>query len=129
MPIQDITTEQAILGGTGLMAGGVLMWSKIRRVLARDAVDTSAHQSMQIAMEGLRSENIRLHDEVGRLRAEIDRLRQTVTELTAKIADMGTAMSRGAVVDQLAREGKLERRKNNRHEITTPFHQIDGMPG
>lgn len=127
MPIQDITTEQALVGGTGLLAGGVLMWSKIRRVLARDAVDTSAHQSMQLAMEGLRSENARLHDEVGRLRAEIDRLRETVTTLTAKIADMSTALSRTAVEDQLAREGRLERRRG-RGERTEPFPQIEGLP-
>lgn len=126
MPFDSITTEHAIAGGAGAFAGAILLWSKIRRAVAHDAADTSAHKSMQVAMEGLRAENARLHEEIGRLRTEIDRLRETVTTLTAKLADMSTAMSRGAVVDQLAREGKLERRKN-RGEITTPFPQIDGL--
>ena len=129
MPIETVATEHVIAGGVGAFAGVLLLWSKIRRSMAHDAADASAHKSMQIAMEGLRAENARLHDEVGRLRSEIDRLRETVTTLTAKIADMSTAISRKAVVDQLAREGKLDRRKNNRDEVTTPFPQIDGLQG
>lgn len=98
----------AAMGSAGV---GIWAWSKLRRALAHDATDTTAHKAMQVAMEGVRAENVRLHDEVGRLRGEIDRLRETVTVLTGKIADMGAALSRKAVEDQLAREGKLDRRK------------------
>ncbi len=110
----DVTLDTVIggvAGATGAAGIGVLMFSKLKRMLAQDATDTVAHQSVQLAMEGLRAENARMHDEVGRLRAEIDRLRQTVTELTSKIADMGMVLSRNAVEDQLAREGKIDRRK------------------
>lgn len=105
------TVVGGAVGATGAAGVGVWAWSKLRRVLAQDAVDTTAHQSMQVAMEGLRGENARLHEEVGRLRAEIDRLRETVTSLTSKIADMSIVLSRNATEDQLAREGKIERRK------------------
>ena len=114
MQIDNLTGDHmAIASGAGAVAGFVLIWSKMRRILASDATDTSAHQSMKIAMENLRSENARLHEEVVRLRDEIDRLRETVITLTSKLADMSTTLARNAFEDQLAREGKLERRKQS----------------
>ena len=113
MPIENLAYDHLVAGGTGATALGglIFLWSKLRRSMSHDAADTSAHKSMQTAMEGMRAENLRLHDEVGRLRSEIDRLRETVTTLTAKLADISIVMSRNAVEDQLAREGKLDRRK------------------
>jgi uncharacterized protein YlxW (UPF0749 family) len=104
----------AIAGATGTIGGGMLVYSKMRRVLSHDALDASAHNSMQKAMEALRGENERLHEEVGRLRTEVNRLQQVITELTGQIATMSLAMSRNSVEDQLAREGKLDRRKTAR---------------
>lgn len=104
-----MTSEMLAGGGVGVTA--LLIISKLRKVLTHDSVDVSAHKSMQQAMDGLREENTRLHQEVLNLRGEIDRLRATVTNLTANIAEMSTAMSRRAIEDQMAREGLLDRRK------------------
>lgn len=109
----EMIDHQAILGGAGAAGAGVYIWSKMRRVLAHDATDASAHTSMKVAMENLREENTRLHDEVGRLRTEIDRLRETVTSLTTELANMSTAISRNAFEDQMAREGRIDRRKRD----------------
>lgn len=123
----DVQSIAAMTAGVlGTMGGGALAYSKVRRVLARDALDTSAHDSMKKAMESLREENSRLHDEVGRLRTEINRLQQVITDLTGQIAAMSLAMSRNSVEDQLAREGRLDRRR--RVTDTTPFPVISGVP-
>ena len=108
---QPISALDAILGGIAISGGAIWTWSKMRRVLARDAVDTSAHVSMKTAMESLRDENTRLHDEVIRLRSEVNRLQTVITDLTRQIAAMNAALTSATVEDKLAREGKLERRK------------------
>jgi hypothetical protein len=124
----DLENIVAMTAGVlGTMGGGLLAYSKVRRVLARDSLDTSAHESMKKAMESLREENSRLHDEVGRLRTEVNRLQQVITDLTGQIANMSLAMSRNSVEDQLAREGRLDRRR--RVTDTTPFPIIEGMGG
>lgn len=112
----DMIDSQAILGGAGAAGAGVYIWSKMRRVLAHDATDASAHTSMKVAMENLRDENTRLHEEVSRLRTEIDRLRETVTSLTTELANMSTVVCRNAFQDQMAREGLIDRRKNRNND-------------
>lgn len=107
------------VGAGGAAAAGIWAWSKLRRILAHDAVDSSAHDAMRLSMQQLRDENTRLHDEVIRLRNEVNRLQTVISDLTQQIASMSAMLARSTVEDQLAREGRLERRK--RGETTSPF--------
>ena len=108
--MQDIQPEH-ILGSVGGIGAMVWLFSKIRRMVANDSTDITAQKAMQATMEQLREENGRMHDEVSRLRGEVNRLQEVITNLTGQIAAMSLAMSKNSVEDQLAREGKIDRRR------------------
>lgn len=104
---------QSLAGGLG--ASGVIIWagSKLRRILSNDSTDIAAQAAMKAAMEGLRGENVRLHAEVLRLQTEITRLQGVVTNLTSQLVEVNAYMKQNSLVDQMARDGKIDRRKDS----------------
>lgn len=125
---------QSAVGGIG--ATGAIIWaiSKLRRILSHDGTDIAAQAAMKAAMEGLQGENSRLHSEILRLQTEITRLQGVVSTLTSQLVEVNAYMKQNSLVDQMARDGKIDRRKErdpfdpfNSQTKPGPLPQVDGM--
>ncbi len=113
--LNSILTE-----GGGWAAGGIglaFAFSKLRSVMAGDSASAAAASAQQAAsaaqqaiIEQLQKENERLHKSVIELQQQVAALQTLVADLTNKITRAEITEEQKRVVDQLAREGKIERR-------------------
>lgn len=93
----------------GLFVIGALI-SKFRTIWTRDSADTAVNQAQVVVVEMLRDENKRLHEQVMQLQHEVSKLQYIVAELTSKLTQFEITKDQQVQLDQLAREGKLDRR-------------------
>lgn len=107
--------------GWGAAGFGVAFaFSKLRAVFASDSAGAAASKAAEAAsiaqqavIEQLRRENERLHKSVLELQQQVVALQQLVSDLTAKIARAEIATEQQRQLDDLGRNGQIERRKHN----------------
>ena len=93
-----------VFGGIGAVGGGVWMWSKLRRMIAHDSGDAASYNTMEKTLKAVTAE-------VGRLQAENSRLHGIVSSLQLELQELRLIMKQNSQIDELARSGKIERRK------------------
>ena len=107
----DITPETlAALGG----GGGFAWWlvSKLRKSVTHDEADRTTYDVMKETVEQLGTENKRLHAVIAELQQEVAKLHLVVAELTNKLTSYSLTSENQKALDELAKEGKIERRKD-----------------
>jgi len=110
--MQEFTADAGTLA-TGLIGGlfllGALL-SKFRTIWTRDSADVAVNNAQVVVVEMLRDENKRLHEQVQQLQQEVAKLQMIVSNLTTKLTQFEITKDQQSQLDQLAREGKLDRR-------------------
>jgi len=109
---------QSLTADTGTLTAGIMgglfvigaLISKFRTIWTRDSADTAVNQAQVVVVEMLRDENKRLHEQVMQLQHEVSKLQYIVAELTSKLTQFEITKDQQVQLDQLAREGKLDRR-------------------
>lgn len=105
---QEIGTISAAILAALFVIGALI--SKFRTIWTRDSSDVAVNQAQVVVVEMLRDENKRLHDQVQQLQQEVAKLQMIVSSLTARLTQFEITKEQQMQLDQLAREGKLERR-------------------
>jgi len=109
IPTQITSDTLMTIGG-----GGGLLWylfHRLRNVTVKDKVEADAYMVMQKTVETLQAENNRLHTTVLELQQEVAKLHIVIADLTQKLTTLSIASENQTIVDQLAKEGKLDRRQ------------------
>lgn len=109
---------QSLTADTGTLTAGIMgglfvigaLISKFRTIWTRDSADTAVNQAQVVVVEMLRDENKRLHEQVMQLQQEVAKLQIIVSNLTSKLTQFEITKDQQLQLDQLAREGKLDRR-------------------
>lgn len=108
-------------GTVAAIISGVLavpfLFSKFRSMWSRDSADSAVSNAVKEMLDNLtqinkelREENEDLHDQVNELRNEITKLQMIIAELTNKMTSLTLNHETNKRLDELAREGKIERR-------------------
>ena len=108
--------------GAGWAAGGMgiaFAFSKLRSVFASDSANSAASKASEAAshaqqtvIEQLQRENERLHKSIQELQQQVAALQHLVAELTTKITRSEITAEQQAQIDELARSGRIERRRS-----------------
>lgn len=109
----DQDTILAALGGGGI---GWYLISKLRRALKHDEGDMAAYTAMKETIESLHIENTHLRKSVSDLQQEVAKLHMVIAELTSKITTYALTSENQKALDELAKEGRIERRKDRLKE-------------
>lgn len=112
MDVPDIKEMGPLAGSivAGLFVLGAVL-SKFRTVWTHDSANVAANAATTTVIEMLRNENERLHSQVLALQGEVAKLQTLVAELTARLGKFEINQDQQEKLNQMAREGKLERRK------------------
>lgn len=117
--------EQPELTTVGGIVGGILsipfLISKFRAVWSKDGAETALGTSVKEmlntltdANKELKEENEQLHKQINELRSEVTKFQMLVADLTHQLTKLTLELETNKRIDELARTGQLERRKNTR---------------
>lgn len=113
LPNLDAELSNGILmlvGGGGL---GWLTFKKLLSTVSKTEGETTAYEAMQSTVKTLQDENNRLHKTVMELQSEVAKLHVVIAELTNKLTSLSISSENQKVIDQLAKEGKIDRRNRD----------------
>jgi TolA-binding protein len=109
------TTLASIVGG--IFAAPFII-SKFRAIWSKDgaeaAVGTSIKEMLTTltdANKELKEENEELHKQINDLRSEVTKFQMLVADLTHQLTKLTLELETNKRIDELARTGKLDRRK------------------
>ena len=97
-----------IVGGSGI---GYIILKKFATMVTKQEGETSAYEALQGTVKVLQDENARLHKTVIELQQEVAKLHVVIAELTHKLSVLSISSENQKVIDELAREGKIDRRQ------------------